>query len=250
MNISIIARKPFFDKFYKNPSMPGFLRLALSDSLSFNESAHTGGAINNFNNHSFAKLKINNGLKAYYKDVQFIHKEGNHITKMIDIADLIQLGGAAAIEYCGGPKINLKVGRPHNAVNLSQTTAFPDPEFNLDDIKTKLRDNLKLSPTEIVALFGYRTIGFLSNKENHREERWSLNPWVFDNNYYKELLNKNSIFLKTASDKALLSDPDYLEIIEKFSMKQDLFFEEFSKIYVKLSEFGCDNLLEEKVNHI
>jgi hypothetical protein len=56
----------------------------------------------------------------------------------------------------------------------------------------------------IVALFGYRTLGFLSNKEQEKEERWTRNPWVFDNNYYQELLNPMSDYLKTPSDKALI----------------------------------------------
>lgn len=247
MNISIVARRPFFDKFYLNPSFPGFLRLALSDSLSFNPSKNTGGAINNYNNHHFLKLKVNSGLKHYLKEVNDIQADGNHITNMLHTSDLIQIGGAAAIEYCGGPKIDIKIGRKPNATNLSEATSFPDPDFNLDDIKSKLGSDLNLSSTEIVALFGHRTLGFYSNKLNHKEARWSINPFVFDNNYYSELLNKNSVYLKTPSDKALLSDSEYLEIVEKFAANQTLFFEEFKKVYIKVSEFGNDQLLEEKL---
>ena len=251
MNISIIARRPFFDKFYSNPSFPGFLRLALSDSLSFNPTKNTGGAINNYNNHHFLKLKVNSGLKHYLKEVNEIQISGNHITNMLHTADLIQLGGAAAIEYCGGPKIDIKIGRKTNATNLSETTSFPDPEFNLEDIKNKLGNELKLSSTEIVALFGHRTLGFYSNKLNHKEARWSVNPFVFDNNYFSELLKKDSSYLKTSSDKALLSDSEYLEIVEKFAANQTLFFEEFKKVYIKISELGNDQLLEEKItDHI
>jgi len=36
---------------------------------------------------------------------------GNHITEMLSYADLIQLGGYAAVEYCGGPKMVFKMGR-------------------------------------------------------------------------------------------------------------------------------------------
>ena len=108
MNISSIARKPFYDKFFLKPTMPGFLRLALSDSLSFDPSHKSGGAINNFNDHHFAKLKINSGLKKFLKDVVELHEKGNHITTMLSKADLIQIAGASSVEYCGGPKINIK----------------------------------------------------------------------------------------------------------------------------------------------
>jgi len=64
---------------------------------------------------------------------------------------------------------------------------------------------LSLSDEEIVALFGYRTLGFVSNKAEHAEKRWTRNPYVFDNNYYVELLNKDSGYYKADSDRALLN---------------------------------------------
>ena len=64
-----------------------------------------------------------------------------------------------------------------------------------------------LSPKEVVALFGHRTLGFLSNKDKgENEERWSLNPYVFDNNYFIELTTKDSPYLRTPSDLVLLQE--------------------------------------------
>jgi len=108
MNISIIARKPFYDKFFLTPSMPGFLRLALVDSLSFDLSSNTGGAINNFNNSNFAKLRKYAGIKLLYNEIKDIKNTGNHITEMLSHSDLIQIGGAASIQYAGGPFIDLE----------------------------------------------------------------------------------------------------------------------------------------------
>lgn len=144
----------------------------------------------------------------------------------------------------------IRVGRPNEAHNLASSTALPHPDFNLADIKSKLGDKLGLSNTEIVALFGYRTLGFLSNKDSHKEQRWSQNPWVFDNNYYTELLKKDSIYLKTPSDLALIEDSNLLEVVTEFAKNQEVFFQQFSKVYEKISEFGNENLLEEKINHI
>jgi catalase (peroxidase I) len=55
---------------------------------------------------------------AQSKELQFAIKQikefshsGNHITGMLSIADLIQLGGYAAVEYCGGPQMVFRMGR-------------------------------------------------------------------------------------------------------------------------------------------
>ena len=55
---------------------------------------------------------------AASKDVNFavkqadeIKRQGNHITALLSHADLIQLGGYAAVEYCGGPSMIFRMGR-------------------------------------------------------------------------------------------------------------------------------------------
>ena len=45
------------------------------------------------------------------KQVEEIKKSGNHITAMLSMSDLIQLGGYAAVEYCGGPSMIFQMGR-------------------------------------------------------------------------------------------------------------------------------------------
>ena len=40
-----------------------------------------------------------------------IGRTGNHITTCLSHADLIQLGGYAAVEYCGGPAMIFNMGR-------------------------------------------------------------------------------------------------------------------------------------------
>ena len=45
------------------------------------------------------------------KEVSEIHQNGNHITTMLSQADLLQMGGYAAVEYCGGPSMVFKMGR-------------------------------------------------------------------------------------------------------------------------------------------
>jgi catalase (peroxidase I) len=43
--------------------------------------------------------------------VEEIQHHGNHITAMLSISDLLQLGGYTAVEYCGGPSMIFRMGR-------------------------------------------------------------------------------------------------------------------------------------------
>ena len=45
------------------------------------------------------------------KQVDEIKRHGNHITTLLSYSDLIQLGGYAAVEYCGGPSMIFRMGR-------------------------------------------------------------------------------------------------------------------------------------------
>ncbi len=108
MNISIVARKAFYDKFFIKPFMPNFLRMALADGLSYNPLNNSGGAIDNFRQKEFLKLKVNSNQKSIYKEYSDIKEYGNHITSLLSIPDLIQIGAASSIQYCGGPFIDVK----------------------------------------------------------------------------------------------------------------------------------------------
>lgn len=108
MNIRSIARRAFYDQFYIKPIMPNLLRLALIDGLTYNSEKKIGGAINNYHNVLIKKSKVAKGLNSSLKVINQVKEEGNHITNMLSIPDLIQIGGAAAVEYAGGPFINVK----------------------------------------------------------------------------------------------------------------------------------------------
>jgi catalase (peroxidase I) len=104
---------------------------------------------------------------------------------------------------------------------------------------------LGLNDEEIVALFGYRTLGFLSNKGDHEILRWTRNPYIFDNNYYVELLDSMSPYVKTESDLALINDDSFRKIVELYSKDQSVFFEKFAITYEKISEINHKDLMIE-----
>lgn len=106
---------------------------------------------------------------------------------------------------------------------------------------------LGFTDEEIVALFGRRTLGFKDIAGKNVEDRWSRNPYVFDNNYFEELLNKKSPYIKTTSDMALLEDRTFRNYIEQFSQDEEEFFRVYARAHQKMTELGCTNLLSEEV---
>lgn len=103
MNLNHIAKKPFFDLFFTKPVMPQLLRAAIYDATALNADGSVRGPRGTAilsNQLTIAKSKE---LKEAINEVKKFHANGNHITEMLTISDLIQLGGYAAVEYCGGP---------------------------------------------------------------------------------------------------------------------------------------------------
>ena len=106
---------------------------------------------------------------------------------------------------------------------------------------------LDLEAAEYVALMGSHTLGFASDDNQTKKGRWTMNPYVFDNTYFKEvLLAHDSRYLKTEADLALLQDSDTRSWVEAYAGDQDLFFENYAAAHVKISEMGQeDNLMSE-----
>jgi len=68
---------------------------------------------------------------------------------------------------------------------------------------------LGLEPDEYVAIMGAHTLGFANDSNKSKTGRWTMNPFVFDNSYFKEvLMGHDSIYLKTEADLRLLQDPE------------------------------------------
>ena len=66
-------------------------------------------------------------------------------------------------------------------------------------------DYLNLEPEEFVALMGANTLGFVGTEKKGPHTRWCLNPYVFDNTHFQELLLKDqSKYYKDESDLKLL----------------------------------------------
>ena len=81
-----------------------------------------------------------------------------------------------------------------------------------NSVQTAKFNTMGLEPKEFVALMGSYTLGFANDDNKGRSGRWTMNPYVFDNTYFQEvLLGHESKYLKTEADLNLLHVPELKE---------------------------------------
>ena len=114
-------------------------------------------------------------------------------------------------------------------------------------VMVKKFDMMGLQPEEYVALMGSHTMGFASDNNKGKTGRWTMNPYVFDNSYFQEvLLGHDSKYLKTEADLRLLTDSELRQWVEAYAQDERLFFENYARAHVKVSERGQEeNLISE-----
>lgn len=167
---------------------------------------------------------------------------------MLSISDLIQLGGYTAVEYCGGPSMIFRMGRKDVETEGEASDALTIPAASHENaVMVSKFDSMGLDAAEYVAIMGSYTLGFASEDNKGKKGRWTMNPYVFDNSYFKEVLvGHDSRYLKTEADLKLLHNSELKDWVEKYAEDQDLFFENYAKAHVKISERGQEeNLMSE-----
>ncbi|GJY24847.1 putative L-ascorbate peroxidase 6 [Tanacetum coccineum] len=115
------------------------------------------------------------------------------------MADTIVVDGAEAVSLCGGLTIPIRLGRLDSVYGTTffSRVLVPDPEGKIPKETTQ----------ELVALYGAHTLG----------SKGFGNPVVFDNAYYKVLLEKPwqslaemTTMVGIPSDHALIEDDECL----------------------------------------
>ncbi|KAL0905749.1 hypothetical protein M5K25_024186, partial [Dendrobium thyrsiflorum] len=209
----------------------GVLRMAFHDAGTYDTKDHSGG----MNGSILYELDRpeNVGLS---KSLKILEKAKTEVDEIYQAswADFIAVAGAEAVFLCGGPAIPVKVGRldvrkPDPVGKLPQET--------LDAVGLKSCFQRKgFSTQELVALSGAHTLG----------SKGFGNPNVFDNAYYKILLEKPwsasgsmSSMIGLPSDRALAEDDECLRWIKVYAGDQVKFFDDFSSAYVKLVDLGA-----------
>nr|XP_010324973.1 putative L-ascorbate peroxidase 6 isoform X4 [Solanum lycopersicum] len=209
----------------------GVLRLVFHDAGTFEIDEKTGG----MNGSIVYELDRpeNKGLK---KSLKILDKAKSQIdlVQSVSWADIIALAGAEAVSLCGGPSIPIQLGRIDSMV---QDPEGKLPEESLDAISLKQCFERSFPITqELVALSGAHTLG----------SKGFGNPTVFDNEYFKILMEKPWLssgsmtsMVGLPSDRALVEDDECVGWISKYAEDQSLFFDDFKNAYTKLVDTGA-----------
>jgi L-ascorbate peroxidase len=210
---------------------PAFLRLAFHDAGTYDVKTHSGGAHGAI--HLIAELSRpeNVGMTSCVGLLQQIKEAFPELSW----ADLVALGGAAAVAKCDGPAIRVGLGR----IDAPE----PAPEHRLpttDEGAAKLKEHfarMGLGPRELVALSGGHTLGKAAGRA------FTADPYRFSNSYFQVLLAKdeNGASGMLPSDRALLDDPELRRYVEAYAADAALFASEFAAAYRRLTWLGIED---------
>ncbi|KAH7426673.1 hypothetical protein KP509_10G011800 [Ceratopteris richardii] len=191
---------------------------------------------------------------------------------VVSCADTIVLSAAIALELVGGPNIPVLMGRRDSQTAASNQTVIaniPSPQLSISGLKQNFQ-NHGLDTKDLVALSGAHTFGqahcrvvdlqltptvssdlnasFAANlaricqPNNSAQNRGGftvhlnfLSTDVFDNSYYKNVLNKVAIF---HSDAELLNASDTKQLVQLYASDQATFFQQFKLSFTKMAQMG------------
>ena len=145
-------------------------------------------------------------------------------------ADLIALGGAAAVQKCGGPVIQIGLGRSDHDV-AAPVARLPGGYEGAALLKAGFA-RLGMGPRDLVALAGAHTLG-------HAQRRgFTLDPWAFSNSYFVRLLTEDTADL-LPSDRALVRDPELRAYVELYARDESAFVADFAAAFKRLTWLGA-----------
>jgi catalase (peroxidase I) len=144
-------------------------------------------------------------------------------------ADLIAVGAAAAVQKCGGPVIQLGLGRI-DGLEPAPAHRLPGGYEGVGLLRSMFA-RMGLGPRDLVALSGAHTLGFTQRRA------FTEDTFVFSNSYFVELLaapERSTL----SSDQTLLSDPELRGYVEQYAGDQALFWSDFSEALRRLTWLG------------
>jgi L-ascorbate peroxidase len=208
---------------------PAFLRLAFHDAGTYDVKTHTGGAGGAI--HLAAELSRGENAGWGSTCVGLLNDVKGRFPE-ISWADLVAIGGAAAVAKCGGPVIEVGIGR----IDATE----PAPEHRLptsDEGAARLKAHfggMGLGPRDLVALSGGHTLG----KANGRP--FTRDYLHFSNDYFVSLLGQDDdpeIGL-LPSDRALLDDPELRPYVELYARDEAAFVQDFAEAFRRMTLLG------------
>ncbi|GLJ48835.1 hypothetical protein SUGI_1029950 [Cryptomeria japonica] len=185
----------------------------------------------------------------------------------VSCSDILALAARDSVTKAGGPFYPVPLGR-RDGLNFASQQAtldsLPPPTSNVTGLMSVL-SKLGLDLKDLVALSGGHTIGighcssftsrlypaqdstleknFANNLKNTCPKSDTDNftdldlrsPNAFDNKYYVDLMNKQTLF---TSDQTLFTDHRTSDIVKSFALDQNLFFNSFVASMIKMGQLN------------
>jgi len=240
---------------------PILIRLSWHDAGVFSEGKLTGGCPNaamRLPGNPEAKFDANAGLPQVAIPL-LAPIASKYCPDLISNADLWALVANVAIRMMGGPDIPTRFGRTDGADAVSsQVGRLPDGDKGAAHLREIFHPK-GIDDKGIVALSGSHTVGHCHVDRSGFDGAWSEKPLVFDNSYFKDLVNKKHNPETTAkgnpqhkcpvtgtimleSDLALMKDAAFKKHVTEYAKDQDLWFKDFTNAWICIQEGGCTSL--------
>nr|ACO57439.1 cytosolic ascorbate peroxidase [Elaeis oleifera] len=212
---------------------PLMVRIAWHSAGTYDVKTKTGGPFGTIKHTAELGHEANKGLDIAVRLLEPIKEQ----FPIISYADFYQLAGVVAVEITGGPEIPFHPGR-EDKPEPPEEGRLPNATKGADHLRDVF-GHMGLSDQDIVALSGGHTLGRCHMERSGFEGAWTSNPLIFHNSYFKELLSgEKEGLLQLPSDKALLTDPVFRPLGEKYAADEDAFFADYAEAHLKLSELG------------
>jgi L-ascorbate peroxidase len=213
---------------------PAHLRMAFHDAGTYDEKNGTGGMHGAIRLQDVVRRAENTGWGQECLELLGMARE-----RFPDVgwADLIAIAATAAVQKCGGPVIEVGIGRT-DAMEPSPVHKLPGGYEDARLIK-HIFARMGLSPRDLVVLSGAHTLGYVQRRT------FTPDTYVFSNSYYTELLARQAGILRLNSDDALVDDPEMRQYVELYAADQGQFFADFAEVFRRLTWLGNDAPLSE-----
>jgi cytochrome c peroxidase len=234
---------------------PVLVRLAWHASGTYDKDTKTGGS--NGATMRWAPESdhgANAGLHTARKVLEKVHEKH----PWISFSDLWTLAGVAV-------KMPWRPGRQDRDVAFCTPDGrLPDASLDQDHLR-KIFYRMGFNDEEIVALSGAHALGRCHDDRSGFTGPWTFSPTTLTNDYYKLLMEEKwqnkkwngpkqfedvttKSLMMLPTDMALIKDKKFKPVVEKYAKDQDLFYQDFAKVFCKLLELGVP--FEENVKPI
>ncbi|KAG9129581.1 hypothetical protein Leryth_014436 [Lithospermum erythrorhizon] len=213
---------------------PLMLRIGWHSAGTYDQATKSGGPFGTMRFKNEQCHGANNGIEIAVKLLEPIKEQ----FPILSYADIYQLAAVVAVEITGGPDVPFHPGR-EDKQECPKEGRLPDATKGNDHLREVFCKQMGLSDADIVVLSGGHTLGRCHKERSGFEGPWTRNPLIFDNSYFKELLSgEKEGLLQLPTDTALLSDPVFRPLVEKYAKDEDAFFADYAVSHMKLSELG------------